>query len=205
MTDTDRHPITLATPRLLMRPPHAADAAAITALADNWNVVQHLRLLPYPYELCHAQAFIADVAARPAATDFAICLRAAPQVLIGIISITGPHDGDAERFGYWLGEPYWGSGHATEAANAVLEYGFERLGLDEVRSSCRPDNPASRNVLEKCGFIATGRGHMTSRALGREVAIDLFTLTLNAWRDRTGPAVPVTMAAADGCAGPESV
>ncbi|MCP3138115.1 GNAT family N-acetyltransferase [Pyxidicoccus xibeiensis] len=49
---------------------------------------------------------------------------------------------------YWLGRAYWGQGLATEAAVALVRYGFETLGLASLRANCFSRNPSSRRVLE---------------------------------------------------------
>ncbi len=54
--------------------------------------------------------------------------------------------------GYSLSPEYWGKGLATEAARAVLELGFARLGCEHITAIALPDNLASRRVLEKLGF-----------------------------------------------------
>jgi RimJ/RimL family protein N-acetyltransferase len=47
----------------------------------------------------------------------------------------------------------WGQGLATELANASVQVGFERVGLTEIVAFTRPDNIASRRVMEKAGFL----------------------------------------------------
>ncbi len=51
--------------------------------------------------------------------------------------------------GYMIAQPCWGNGLATEAARAVRDYGFQRLGLDRLISLIRAENVASRRVAEK--------------------------------------------------------
>jgi ribosomal-protein-alanine N-acetyltransferase len=46
----------------------------------------------------------------------------------------------------------WGKGYATEAAKAALEYGFQRLKLQNIIALAKPDNTASRRVIEKIGM-----------------------------------------------------
>jgi len=48
-------------------------------------------------------------------------------------------------------ERYWGNGYATEAAAAVISYGFEQLGFDEVCAYVRPENERARVLLDKLG------------------------------------------------------
>jgi RimJ/RimL family protein N-acetyltransferase len=59
---------------------------------------------------------------------------------------------DEIELGYYLGVSAWGQGYATEAARACLRYGFETCGLARVVAVVRPDNAASRKVLDKLGF-----------------------------------------------------
>ncbi|HEY8804259.1 MAG TPA: GNAT family N-acetyltransferase [Clostridium sp.] len=58
---------------------------------------------------------------------------------------------DIEIF-YGLSSEYWGQGLATEAANAMLEYGFNTIGLKRIIAVVKPDNIASKKVIEKIGM-----------------------------------------------------
>lgn len=51
-----------------------------------------------------------------------------------------------------LARDCWGRGYATEAAKAALEYGFEILKLDRIIALAKPENIASRRVIEKIGM-----------------------------------------------------
>ena len=57
---------------------------------------------------------------------------------------------------YRFHESAWGRGYATEAARAVLEYGFETLGLSEIAASITPENKDSKKVAEKLGMKYSG-------------------------------------------------
>jgi len=51
-----------------------------------------------------------------------------------------------------LARNYWGRGYATEAAKAALAYGFDSLQLDRIIALTKPENIASRRVIEKIGM-----------------------------------------------------
>ena len=51
-----------------------------------------------------------------------------------------------------LARNYWGIGYATEAAKATLVYGFKTLKLDMIIALAKPENIASRRVIEKIGM-----------------------------------------------------
>jgi ribosomal-protein-alanine N-acetyltransferase len=69
---------------------------------------------------------------------------------------------DVAELGYWLGTPWHGRGLTTEAARAVLHFGFADLGLHKITVGCITENVASRRVIEKLGFrfIGERRDHM---------------------------------------------
>lgn len=63
---------------------------------------------------------------------------------------------NCKELGYAMGEDYWGKGIMTEAAKAVLRYGFETLELYMVSIYRNPQNERSGRVIDKCGFQYEG-------------------------------------------------
>ena len=59
--------------------------------------------------------------------------------------------------GYWIAHPYWGKGICTEALRLVIDYCFLEKGYTVLWGDYFPENPASGRVMEKCGFVDTGR------------------------------------------------
>ena len=93
----------------------------------------------------------------------------------------GPHPEDGEpHLGYWIGTPHWGEGYATEAARALIDAFFAYTEAASSRSA-RVINPASRRVLEKCGFAYLGSGLMEFQARGGLFPVDHFRLDRRAW------------------------
>ena len=58
----------------------------------------------------------------------------------------------ATEIGWRLSSKHWNKGYATEAALAVLEYGFTQLNLEEIVSFTVVNNKASRRIMEKIGL-----------------------------------------------------
>jgi RimJ/RimL family protein N-acetyltransferase len=87
---------------------------------------------------------------------FAVCEMPGEPIGVTLLKDVDRVTGEAE-LGYWIGKPYWGGGRATAAAEVTLAFGFETLGLRAIRAVCLEDNFASLRVLEKLGFIPTGR------------------------------------------------
>jgi len=57
-----------------------------------------------------------------------------------------------KEIGYVLSKAYWGQGLMPEAVRAVIQYGFETLGLEAFTCGHFAENGQSRRVIEKCGF-----------------------------------------------------
>ena len=66
---------------------------------------------------------------------------------------TSGHFGEIE---YCIGTRFQGRGYATEAAKAVIRYGFEKINFNKVQICVRPSNTPSKKVIEKCGFTYEG-------------------------------------------------
>ena len=167
----------LATERLVLRAPELEDAATVAKLANDRRIAENTLRIPYPYSLADAEAFISGANASDRETAFLITARGAVIGACGIAML----DGKTPELGYWLGLPFWDQGFATEAARAVIDHAFGALGHDTLLAGARVSNPASRRVLQKCGFQWTGVGLYRIRALASSAPIDRFRLDLGLW------------------------
>jgi RimJ/RimL family protein N-acetyltransferase len=166
----------LETERLMLRRPTLADVKAITRLADDRRIADNTRRLPHPYLQDHAVEFVRAIA-HTRETAFLIEQNHTP---IGMVGVDW-REPDAPELGYWLGVDHWGQGLATEAARAVIDFTFEQFDAAHMRSGARVANPASRNVLEKCGFQWYGVELHRFEALGSSTPVDCFRLTRSVW------------------------
>lgn len=135
----------------------ASDAPSVTEHANNRNVWINLRdRFPHPYSLRDAEEFLTKVIGATPETSFAIAVDGAAVGAIGFELGEGEFRGAAE-IGYWLGEPFWGRGIATEALRAVSDYAFTTLGLHRIQAGVFAGNAASARVLERVGYVLEGR------------------------------------------------
>ena len=78
--------------------------------------------------------------------------------LIGIAGVRQRQpDQPRGDIGYELAPWHWGRGYATEAARAMLAFGFETLRLHKVYARCAAGNAASARVLERLGMRLEAR------------------------------------------------
>ena len=90
--------------------------------------------------------------------QLAVTLPQEDQRVIGNCGIRLKDGKDWEAdIGYEIAPEHWGRGHASEAALAVVKFGFRELGLHRISSWCIADNTASARVLEKAGLKLEGR------------------------------------------------
>ena len=165
----------LETARLILRAPSLADAKEYATLINDRRIAEMLRRVPHPYTLADAEEFLAKSRA-DGETLFLITARDGT-----LLGCCGTRPGQPPELGYWLGVPYWGKGYATEAARAVIDHAFGQLGYEALASGARVNNPASRRVLEKCGFQWTGVGLYRVRALASSAPVDRFRLDRGLW------------------------
>jgi len=170
--------VRLKTERLLLRAPIASDAKTIARLANDRRIAENLRRLPHPYSRSDAEAYLDMVAREDRERVFLIEADSAPVGMIGLDF--GQQDGP--EIGYWFGVPHWGQGFATEAVRAVVDYAFEEYPIDELLGGARVTNPASRRVMEKCGFQWTGVALYRFVALGSSTPVDRFRLNRGIWQ-----------------------
>ena len=176
----------LETERLLLRAPRLDDAAAIAKLTNDRRVAENAARIPHPYTASDAEGFIASTNVPGGEVSFAVTMR--DETLVGVCGLRAATANSAE-LGYWLGVPFWGKGIGTEAVRALVDHAFTELGQDVLTGGARVTNPASRRVLEKCGFQWTGVGLYRIRAIASSAPIDRFRLdrgiwaSLKSWRD----------------------
>lgn len=77
-------------------------------------------------------------------------------VPVGMCGLLKREQLEAPDIGFAVLSAYEGKGYTTEAAHAVLQYGFDSLGLTRVLGIANPDNAGSHRLLEKLGMRYQG-------------------------------------------------
>jgi len=172
--------IELLTARLLLRPFNDGDQPALAALFADAAVRRHLAMGPMG---AHGAANLATSFIRGSHAEWreggcgalAIVPRRDIQVLAGdahrVIGYCGlrllPDRISAVELLYGLGQTHWARGLATEAASALITWGFANLPVREILAFTRPEHVASRRVMEKLGLAHRGE---TDRYYGETLA-----------------------------------
>ncbi len=145
---------TFETERLFLKEPTNRDFESYQKYFNNYEVIRHLSAgVPWPFPEDGVQKFLEEkVFPEQGKTTWmwGIFLKEFPEELIGAIQYFKTDDRPENR-GFWLGEPFWGKGYMTEAALAILDYGFDELKLDVLCFANAVGNVKSRRVKEKTG------------------------------------------------------
>lgn len=163
-------PLPLRTERLVIRPYREDDA---TALHEVFGAPEVMKWTPSPaskdvaetkQRLARTMAFTARQP--PGLGLWALELKENSEFLgqVGLFPVEGK--GPEVEVAYELAPRVWGHGYATEAARALIDYGFSELSLARVVALILPDNARSRNVASKCD--------MTLERPGRFYGLDLL-------------------------------
>jgi RimJ/RimL family protein N-acetyltransferase len=172
----------LNTDRLILRHFARADAPRVQEFCGNWNVASMLAKVPHPYPDGAAKEWIAThIAARANRTGFQFAIEHDAE-LIGAMTLEASTSPDAMVLGYWIGEPFWGKGFATEAGRRIARFAFQELDLALLHAGYQMVNQNSGKVLYKLGFRDTGQEMQLSLARGCEVA----TVTMELTRQEAG-------------------
>jgi ribosomal-protein-alanine N-acetyltransferase len=139
-----------------IRPWTSEDLSALVALADNLQIWNGLRnTFPHPYTMSDGEAWLALMAQMTPVVNFAIEYNGELAGGIGLILNRDVYVKSAE-IGYWIGEPYWGHGIATEALRQMVTYTFTYFDIVRLYAEVFENNKASMRVLEKNGFYLEG-------------------------------------------------
>lgn len=148
----------LTTPRLLLRALHPADLNDLFEYASDAEID---RFTPWEHyaSLQEAQADLDRYLKQYETSGFGVwgIEHQADQKLIGITNFGMVQREDLRaEMGYTIARQYWGQGYATEAVRAVIQFGFERMGLVRIEAVVLPENLASSKVIRKAGMQFEG-------------------------------------------------
>jgi [ribosomal protein S5]-alanine N-acetyltransferase len=166
---------TINTDRLILRPFTLADAPEVQKHAGRFEIADTTLNMPHPYPDGAAESWIGTHQKTwelGSGLTLAMTLKDSGQV-IGAIGLTINKDHCRAEMGYWTAVPHWKKGYCTEAARALLDYGFTELKLNRIYAFYLVRNPASGKVMQKIGMKHEGcqRQHIKKWDKFEDIAI----------------------------------
>jgi ribosomal-protein-alanine N-acetyltransferase len=170
MIDPNWRPPVLETDRLRLRPFEPSDAPALFAIASNPNVTRFTIWEPHR-SVDDSRAFLGDYVRgrylEGVPDPYAIELKSSCELIGATGCYWASQPNHCMEFGYWLAEPFWGRGLATEAARALVRHVFASYDVERVQAHFIEGNEASGRVLEKAGLRFEGVGRRALFHRGR--------------------------------------
>jgi RimJ/RimL family protein N-acetyltransferase len=175
---------TIQTKRLVLRPWALDDAPVMQRLAGRREIADTMISIPHPYTEQQVREWIAGhdgAFTQGKAIHFAIQLKGAGQ-LMGATELRAIDTEHAHaELSAWIGVEWWGQGYASEAARAVVRYGFEHLNLNRIHACYTVRNPASGRVLEQVGMKREGLLRQCVRKWGVFEDVVLMAIIRQDW------------------------
>ncbi|HUF03423.1 MAG TPA: GNAT family N-acetyltransferase [Aridibacter sp.] len=168
----------LETERLKIRKFEDSDVDAIHAMRSDPEVMRYIR--ETLKEKSESASWMKAISARwePDGIGYCALVERTTGEFAGWCGLWQvPETGEIE-VGYAITKSKWGTGYATEAAQAVVDLGFRTLGLDHIVALAYPENTASINVMGKLGMTYVERGTFYGKRLVK------YSVTADDWRSR---------------------
>jgi RimJ/RimL family protein N-acetyltransferase len=155
----------LETERLILRPMNAGDIEAVYEMRRDREIMRYIREPVQSRE--EAENWINLISSRWAKDKIGFCSLIEKQSgkFAGWCGLWELKENGEIEVGYAIAREFWGKGYASESAEAFLEYGFNKLNLQKIVAVARPENTASRRVMEKIGMNFNYIGEFYGRDL----------------------------------------
>ena len=175
----------LTTERLRLREFEPGDWPAVLAYQSDPRYLRYYEWTDRTPEAVKAfvQMFLAQQQEQPRLKfQLAVVLKSSGQLIGNCgIRLKSPdtHEGD---IGYELSPEHWGHGYATEAARAIVTFGFSQLKLHRIGARCIAENVGSAHVLQKLDMQLEGRLRENEYFKGRWWDTSLFGMLEREWK-----------------------
>jgi len=148
----------LKTSRLVLEKLSFRDIPKIIEYAGNKKVADNTLNIPHPYEEKDAIFWINSAnKGFESNTQFTFGIRIKiKDEFIGGIGLKINSRFQRAELGYWIAEPFWNEGYASEAVGAILKFGFNEINLNKIYATHLIENPASGRVMGKNGMTKEG-------------------------------------------------
>nr|WP_315031970.1 GNAT family N-acetyltransferase [uncultured Chryseobacterium sp.] len=135
--------------------------------------------IPYPYTENDAKFWLKMAKeAFEENSGYTFGIRNKEGQIIGAIGLHDREDDKAE-LGYWIGIPYWNKGYVTEAAQAIVDFGFKELNFNKIFATHFIHNPASGRIMEKIGMEKEAILKQEAKKDGEYFDLVLFSIFKN--------------------------
>ncbi|WP_417605884.1 GNAT family N-acetyltransferase [Oceanimonas baumannii] len=148
----------IETERLTLKPLMPEDSGSLLEIFSDPAVMRYWNTAPWS-TIQDALTFISESNASMQGQEalvLGVYLNATGELAGKCMLFSYEQESRRAEIGFGLGCDYWGKGYVNEAGEALIQYGFDSLGLRRIEAEIDPDNYASAKALEKLGFTLEG-------------------------------------------------
>ena len=171
----------LETPRLLLRPPQAADFESWCAFMADAEATRHIGGVQTPDQVWRGMLSLAGAWALQGFSMFSIIEKVSGK-WIGRAGPLYPRGWPAREVGWGIVRSHWGRGLAFEAACASMDFVVDTLGWEDIAHFIPPENEPSRILAQRLGSRMRGAARLPPPL--DEIPVDLWAQTADDWRRR---------------------
>lgn len=167
----------LETERLVLRKLKIEDADAMYIYASNDDVTKYVLWDSHtsPEQTKQFLQFMIDKYEQENYA-WAVTLKDSDEFIGTIDYVMLDHNEHIGEIGYALSHLYWGKGYMSEAAKAILHYGFTELHLERIQARCFAENIGSERVMQKAGMVYEGTMRKSKLAKGTYYDLKLYSM-----------------------------
>jgi ribosomal-protein-alanine N-acetyltransferase len=151
-------PVTLSTPRLLLRPLREDDANALFAMYSDPQLMRYWSFTPMT-RLEQVSEYLSRLMKASASGKDLVCaidLRATGQT-IGTCTLFNLYEPSLRaEIGFGVSREFWRQGYTQESIHSLIGHAFTKLSLRRLEADIDPRNSGSARVLERAGFVREG-------------------------------------------------
>ena len=176
----------LRTDRLILRELSYKDIPKIVEYAGNPKITDMTLNIPHPYDEKDAIFWINSANqgfANKTQYTFGIRMKSSDE-FIGGIGLKVNNRFNRAELGYWIAEPFWGHGYATEALGVLLKFAFQELKIHKIHANHLTENPASGKVMIKNRMIKEGELKDHTKKGGAYKSLIQYRLTKTEFEQR---------------------
>lgn len=167
----------LETERLTLRKLKIEDADAMYVYASNDEVTKYVLWDSHtsPEQTKQFLQFMIDKY-KQENYAWAVTLKDSDEFIGTIDYVMLDHNERIGEIGYALSHLYWGKGYMSEAAKAVLHYGFTELHLERIQARCFAENIGSERVMQKAGMVFEGTMRKAKLSKGTYYDLKMYSM-----------------------------
>lgn len=167
----------LETERLVLRQLKMKDAQAMYNYASNDDVTKHV-LWNTHTSLEQTKQFLQYMIDKYEQENYAwaVTLKDSDEFIGTIDYVMFNKEERIGEIGYALSHLYWGKGYMSEAAQALIHYGFAELNLERIQARCFAENIGSERVMQKIGMVYEGTMRKAKFSKGAYYDLKMYSI-----------------------------